>query len=113
MWMPRILLASSLVLGYAALGLPLSAGTTAAVASTGTAANPATAVAGSTKVVCSVTGHGKSHAKVDLAAADRGYTFAYHGKTWWVFGDTMPTDKTVRPKFIDGSDNDSMAISAL
>jgi Domain of unknown function (DUF4185) len=98
--------------GACAIG-PVQAITEASPAVAGTVVLSPSVVAGSTRVVCSLTGHGKSHASVHLAAADRGYSFAYNGATWWLFGDTRPTDPTVRPKFVDGLDNDSMATSPV
>ena len=111
MALSRGLLVMSLLLGFGCLALPGAGADT--VASAISASSVDTVVPGSTTPVCAVTGHGKSNAKVDLLAADRGYTFAYNGKTWWLFGDTMPTATPARIKFVDGLDNDSMATSPL
>jgi hypothetical protein len=111
MRLPRVVLVTSLLLGYGCLALPGPGAD--AVAPSMAAAYVATVVPGSTTVACTVTGHGKSNAQVDLAAADRGYTFAYGKGTFWLFGDTMPTTTPARVKFVDGLDNDSMATSPL
>jgi Domain of unknown function (DUF4185) len=112
MRLPRVVLVTSLLLGYGCLALP-GAGSDA-VASTIPVPAVATVMAGSTSVACEVTGHGKSNADVDLEAADRGYTFAYNKGTFWLFGDTMSTATTpARVKFVEGLDNDSMATSPL
>lgn len=84
-------------------------------------------VAGSTQLVCALTGHGEqATTKFGLVAGDRGYSFEYSGTVWWLFGDSSPLadfgdgdnanvlDRYPGPDAIglEREDNDSMAYTA-
>jgi hypothetical protein len=72
--------------------------------------------------MCALTGQGEDYtvSQQGLIAGDRGYSFEYQGKVWWLFGDTRPTPTfNGQPNASDrypgdplGFDNDSIAHSA-
>lgn len=91
----------------AVLVLGLGAGGTAIVAASARAGSraavlpapstfPITYVAGSTREVCRLTGDGETQTAgtkppgYGLEAGDRGYSFFYRGKLWFLFGDSRP-----------------------
>ena len=59
---------------------------------------PSNYLAGSTKEVCPLTGHGETQTAVrfGLEAADHGYSFRYQGKLWFLFGDAQPPLSQIR-----------------
>jgi hypothetical protein len=107
--------------------IPSSTGTSSTATPTPISSN-FTYVAGSTKDVCTLTG-GPDQAlayrtaparSFGLAGADRGYSFAYDGNVWYIFGDSRPTRDfplgsthpnaaTRYPDVASLLDNDSMA----
>ena len=96
------------------------------------AAGPFIWAPGSTREVCVLTGSGQdgygetyTASRFGLVAGDRGYSFEFQGKVWWLFGDSCPS--TMPPWGANnanarypgtllgaaGLDNDSMAFSSV
>ena len=96
------------------------------------AAGPFIWAPGSTREVCVLTGSGQdgygetyTASRFGLVAGDRGYSFEFQGKVWWLFGDSRPS--TMPPWGANnanarypgtllgaaGLDNDSMAFSSV